>query len=201
MKNHSNIFLYSDPHYGHKNILTYCSNRKFKTVEEMNATLINNWNRVVQPEDTVIVLGDMFFHCKDGIRREIMEQLDGKKVLIVGNHDDSCRKMMNLGFAWACDGMYLNIQGTKVLLSHYPYKPSIWIRLKNLLLSRKIRHMDKFPIDRGEFLLHGHTHSTKKVRGRQIHVGVDSWNMTPVSVDKIASIINQIKNNGRWDGN
>lgn len=47
----------SDWHYGHNNILAF-DNRPFKTVEEMNAALVERWNAAVHPGDTVYVLGD-----------------------------------------------------------------------------------------------------------------------------------------------
>ena len=49
----------ADWHYGHKNILSF-DNRPFKTVEEMNAALIDRWNKTVFPGDIVYMLGDMF---------------------------------------------------------------------------------------------------------------------------------------------
>ena len=54
------IFYIADWHYNHANILAY-DNRPFKTVEEMNTALVERWNSVVTPTDTVYVLGDMFW--------------------------------------------------------------------------------------------------------------------------------------------
>ena len=78
-------YYISDTHFSHKNILAF-DNRPFSSVEEMNETLIRNWNRVVTPEDTVYILGD--FHwgkAKDW--PAVLEQLTGHKQLIRGNHD------------------------------------------------------------------------------------------------------------------
>ena len=54
------IYLTSDLHFNHVNILKYEPvNRPFETLEEMNETLIANWNAKVSAKDTVYVLGDL----------------------------------------------------------------------------------------------------------------------------------------------
>ena len=51
------VFIIADAHLFHKNIINYCG-RPFENVEEMNNTIIKNWNRVVGKHDIVYVLGD-----------------------------------------------------------------------------------------------------------------------------------------------
>ena len=51
-------FVISDPHFGHKNIINYCR-PEFSSTEEMDGLIIKNWNKVVNPEDVVFVLGDL----------------------------------------------------------------------------------------------------------------------------------------------
>ena len=51
------LFFTSDTHFNHTNILRYC-NRPFKTVGQMNETIITNWNNVVGPDDVIFHLGD-----------------------------------------------------------------------------------------------------------------------------------------------
>ena len=75
----------SDWHYGHKNALAF-DNRPFKTIEEMNAALIERWNAAVHPGDTVYVLGDMFW-CNMQEAISVLNQLNGQVFLIKGNHD------------------------------------------------------------------------------------------------------------------
>ena len=79
------IFYIADWHYNHANILAY-DNRPFKTVEEMNTALVERWNSVVTPTDTVYVLGDMFWGG-EAKAVSVLDSLNGKKVLIVGNHE------------------------------------------------------------------------------------------------------------------
>ncbi len=79
------VFAISDTHFGHANVIDYC-NRPFSSVEEMDETLIENWNSTVNKNDVVIHLGDFGLGNKDYIK-SIIERLNGKKILILGNHD------------------------------------------------------------------------------------------------------------------
>ena len=81
----ANIYVTSDTHFNHKNIIEYC-NRPYSSVEEMNKAIIDNWNSVVKDEDTVYVLGDFCLGGKEAIK-ELCSQLKGHKILIKGNHD------------------------------------------------------------------------------------------------------------------
>ena len=78
-------FYISDCHFGHKNIVAY-DHRPFFSVDEMDAEMIRNWQSVVSDNDTVYILGDF---CWNNATRwnEILDQLPGYKVAILGNHD------------------------------------------------------------------------------------------------------------------
>jgi calcineurin-like phosphoesterase family protein len=85
-------FAISDTHFFHDNIIKYCS-RPFTNSDEMNAVMIQNWNKVVSPNDEVYVVGD-FALVKGQSHEEKLQrlnnlsmQLNGKKHLIYGNHD------------------------------------------------------------------------------------------------------------------
>ena len=79
------IFVISDTHFNHCNIISYC-HRPFKNVADMNDFMIARWNAMVSKEDIVIHLGDFGFGTKE-ILKDICMQLNGRKVLIKGNHD------------------------------------------------------------------------------------------------------------------
>ena len=79
------IFLIGDPHFGHRNIIEYC-NRPFADVEDMTEQLIYRWNSVVGKNDIVYVVGDFALCGKQKII-EIGHRLNGRKRLILGNHD------------------------------------------------------------------------------------------------------------------
>lgn len=82
------IFLTSDTHFGHSKILTIEDNgqpiRPFDSLDHMHAVLVERWNAVVAPGDTVYHLGDVSM-TRQGL--QILESLNGRKVLIRGNHD------------------------------------------------------------------------------------------------------------------
>lgn len=115
--NQSKIFLIGDPHFGHRNIIRYC-NRPFETVEQMNETLIKNWNKAVGKQDIVYVLGDFALCGKDRII-EITQKLNGRKRLILGNHDGaSLETYRAAGFEYVYN--HPIILDDFYILSHYP---------------------------------------------------------------------------------
>lgn len=79
------VFCISDTHFNHENIIKYCE-RPFSSVHEMNEVLISNWNRVVQPEDLVVHVGDFILGAASGID-DILPRLNGEIILVRGNHD------------------------------------------------------------------------------------------------------------------
>lgn len=82
-----NLFWTSDPHFNHKKILQYQPNRVYSSVEEMNEGLISAWNERVKPESTVILHGDFAFSSSKSKMRAIRERLNGRIILLMGNHD------------------------------------------------------------------------------------------------------------------
>lgn len=159
-------FLISDNHFGHRNILTfYRSNgqklREFVSVEEMDQHMIKCWNSVVMPEDKVYHLGD-FSLCSPAHYRRIIEQLNGDKVLIKGNHDTLELKLYALYFR---DVRAYHIIGD-MLLSHIPI-------LEQSLLQRF----------RGQ--IHGHTHAESVNNPRYFNVSAEVLNYTPILLDKV----------------
>lgn len=79
------IFYIADYHFGHANVIRF-DKRPFNSAEEMDKTMIDNWNDVVGKDDTVYILGDFCWNTEERWI-EILDQLNGKKVLIRGNHD------------------------------------------------------------------------------------------------------------------
>ena len=81
------VFFMGDCHFGHKNIIRYC-NRPFKDVDDMTEKMIKCWNNVVGANDIVYVVGD-FALCGKNKIIEIGQRLNGRKRLIMGNHDQA----------------------------------------------------------------------------------------------------------------
>ncbi len=111
-------YYISDWHYGHANCIHF-DNRPFKTCEEMNDELIRRWNSVVKPDDSVYVLGDMFW-CKGDEAVSVLKQLAGNKYLIKGNHDRCHDGEFVRSFSCIKDYMEVEDSGRKIVLSHYP---------------------------------------------------------------------------------
>lgn len=92
------VFVSSDHHLFHSNIIKYC-NRPFRGVDEMHLFMIEEWNSVIKPEDIVIHLGDYMCGGTFEQIKEITEQLNGYKILIMGNHDRKSRSWFrDVGF-------------------------------------------------------------------------------------------------------
>lgn len=92
-----NVWMIGDPHFYHNNIIKY-ENRPFSSVDEMNKALIDNWNSKVRKDDKVIVAGDFCFKATEHAK-EILDNLKGYKILIMGNHDTvSPMRFIEAGF-------------------------------------------------------------------------------------------------------
>lgn len=113
------VFFIADTHFGGENIRRY-ENRPFETTIEMNEKLIENWNSVVAEEDTVYVLGDFSDYAESTKDAEILQRLNGMKVLVMGNHDRhrTPREWRDLGFV-ECYPMPVIYQEF-FMLSHEP---------------------------------------------------------------------------------
>ncbi len=113
------IFITSDLHMDHKNIMKYCV-RPFLAVEDMNRTLVNNWNNTVSKKDTVYFLGDLAFGRGSRSTDYWMKKLNGKIVFLKGNHDKSSKIKFH-------DNYTLEYRGYKFFLTHEPESiPEEW---------------------------------------------------------------------------
>ena len=83
MVNLATTFVIGDLHLGHKKMVDL-GQRPYKTLEEHDSTLINNWNSVIQQHHKVFVLGDVAFG-KSAL--EMLKFAKGSKYLVAGNHD------------------------------------------------------------------------------------------------------------------
>lgn len=186
------IFFTSDLHFGHRNILKFCS-RPWDTVEEMNEGLINNWNSVVKENDIVFNLGDFAF-ASNSTWKSILERLNGKHYLILGNHDvqrypgDNIMKL----FDRVEQQMIVKIDQRFVYLNHYPYLcyGGAW-KSPNSAVWQLFGHVHSSPISNGKDF-----NRLVNLFPFQYDVGVDNNNYTPVSWEQIKKIINnQVKEN------
>lgn len=79
------ILFTADLHLGHTGIISL-TNRPFSSVQEMDEVLLRNWNEKVHKNDTVYILGDLFFR-NTVPASDYLEEMRGTKHLIIGNHD------------------------------------------------------------------------------------------------------------------
>lgn len=170
------LFLTSDCHFGHKNIIKYEPNSRgqFESIEEMNETIIKNWNSVVSNEDTVYVLGDFFMGHISTIE-PILNRLKGKIILIRGNHDQkNRRRIFSEHGIEVKDIEYIEYKGKFFILSHFP--------LFNEEFAKMVSEDNEEVI-----VLYGHIHSNapKGFVDGSYHVGMDTNNLTPISIEQI----------------
>lgn len=111
-------FYISDLHFGHANCLKF-DNRPWFTIEDHDKALIENWNKVVGSGDIVYVLGDMFW-CKAQEAIKILNQLNGQKILIKGNHDRCHDNQFVKQFAKITDYLEVDDESRNIVLCHYP---------------------------------------------------------------------------------
>lgn len=108
----------ADTHFNHRNVITY-DQRPFKDVKEMEDDIVRKWNSAVRDDDIVYHLGDFAFGPVE-IQADLLRKLNGIKILIRGNHDGSQTRNEKLGWRFVCDGLVVNLSGTRVLLAHDP---------------------------------------------------------------------------------
>ena len=162
-------------HLNHQNILKYEPlSRPFSTKEEMNEVIINNWNNKVSIEDTVYVLGDLSMgEVKNSI--PLIKRLNGKIILIRGNHDNEKRlaAYKELGIE-IHDIAYLNYKGRFFIMCHFPIANEEFIKM--------VREDNAETV-----MLYGHVHSNapKGYVDGTFHVGLDTNNLTPLSIEEI----------------
>lgn len=163
-----NVWLISDTHFFHDNIIKYC-NRPFKDHLEMNDYLLERWNSVVKPGDKVYHLGDVFMGGKDGQEKfkEFWPRLNGKKRLIVGNHDNI--KFLSSGAFF--DKVMLWRWFDELLLTHVPTHPSTLA---------EARGGQPHAVN-----VHGHTHTNGSPVGPYTSVCVELIHYTPINIEDV----------------
>lgn len=178
--NGNKVYFTADTHFNHANIIKFC-NRPFKNVEQMNETLIANWNYVVGENDIVFHLGDF---CLGGAAEwtKLLDRLNGKIYLILGNHDlKNIRQGFIQRFEHVALQMFIMVDKQKMYLSHYPF------------LCFEGGYKDVWQ-------LFGHVHTRKNNTGidaerlrylypTQYDVGVDNNDFKPMSFEQVKAII------------
>lgn len=159
-------WITSDLHFNHKNIINLC-NRPFDTIEEMNQTLIENWNDNIKKTDNVIFLGDFCFGKNEQVEY-FCSKLNGNKLFILGNHDSKSPSVYRrLGFQEV--SKYPIIYKDFYILSHAP-----------VFINEKMPYVN----------VHGHTHQMSPElinNGKNMYYNacVDMNNFKPILFEDI----------------
>lgn len=171
-------YFTSDLHFGHENVLRLC-NRPFSCVEEMDEHLIQEWNKLVHRNDEVYILGDFSFRAEKP-PEYYLDRLKGEKHLIIGNHDKSWMKKVDL------DKYFKSVQ---------------WMTLVNT--GKGNATLCHFPVldGEGKFMIHGHIHAKGELlefwqylknTENMLNAGVDVNGYKPVLIEEL------IENNIRF---
>ncbi|MEI6234954.1 MAG: NAD(P)-binding domain-containing protein [Planctomycetota bacterium] len=170
------MFITADWHLGETRLSLM--NRPFENTQEQTETLIRNFNRVVRPNDIVIMNGDVISAAADveEMRKllPLIARFNGVKKLIRGNHD---RKLSDADFApyFALgiladgDGVTIESPAGPVYVTHYPTQSKADM-----------------------FNCVGHIHSSWKVQLNMLNVGVDVHHYRPVAVEKLPFFVKAI---------
>lgn len=164
------IYITADTHWGHKNILNFNPDtRKYLDIDHMNSSMIKEWNNIVTPNDLVYHLGDVAFTNAEKATA-IMNQLNGRKILIKGNHDDKLVQDAKFVACFEEIHSYLEIRHNDILVCmfHFPI-------------------MDWRNAGRGSVHLHGHCHSNP--------TGLEQYRIRDVGMDatgKVVSLLDDV---------
>lgn len=166
-------FVTSDLHFGHTNIMKYCPNtRPYRDVNHMDTTMVLDWNALIRPEDQVYILGDVAF--SSGERAvSIVKRLNGRKILIKGNHDQKNLRdpAFKACFEQIYDYLELRYNGNNIVMFHYPIQE--WNRCHH-----------------GSIHFHGHCHGTATglEQYRILDVGCDATQRIAVQIEELIAV-------------
>lgn len=194
----SGTWLTADLHLGHRRVAEL---RGFATVEDHDKRIVHQWRRLVHSDDRVWVLGDVSAGGASSQERalSVLTELPGRKCLVAGNHD-SVHPMHGLkanlrwlpayqsAFDWIGTQATVNVESVKLRLSHFPFQTDH---------TSEPRHLDWRMPDTGQWLAHGHTHSSVGFNGRELHVGLDAHELKLVPLGVLADHIRGSKETWR----
>lgn len=136
----------------------------FKTVKDYNDAFIKNWNSVVTDDDIIVHLGDV--GDRDAIE-EILPKLNGRKWLVLGNHDKLSKSFYEKYFEQVFPKK-VSIS-KRIVLSHLPTK-----------------------VDDDEINLHGHTHEIVLKSKNHINMCQEIQGFKPVSIKRFEKLLGNI---------
>lgn len=177
------IFVTSDQHFGHENIIKYCD-RPFLSVEDMNEAIIANWNAAVKPDDTVITLGDMFCGGTTDSMAPILDRLNGDLIYVRGNHCSPQRlEVLRSRGIVIHDIYYLSYKGLFFVFNHFPQANPEFLKM--------IRENNSETV-----ICHGHVHNSAPhfdAANSTFNCCVDVTDFAPVNIRTLSNMIRGAK--------
>jgi len=167
------FWIVSDTHFGHDNIIKYCD-RPYQSSEEMDWDMVEKWNSVVKDGDHVYHLGDVYMgNKKNGYIQNVLSKLNGRKRLILGNHDNGKDQILQ-NFFQKID-VWRMFSEFGLLLTHVPVHESA--------LYRGVTGNEKSP--KKLLNIHGHIHNNPSPTKDHLCVCVEQINYTPVNIEEL----------------
>lgn len=148
------IYYIADTHFGHANVIKH-DNRPFDSVDEMDRVLIENWNNRVNKTDEIYIIGDLQFRTHKQADY-YLKQLNGRKHLIIGNHDTQLLKDTEVKkyFVEINQMSFVLDNERRVIMCHYPL-------------------VEWNGFFRGAYHIYGHVHNNKENRANKIMSNID----------------------------
>jgi calcineurin-like phosphoesterase family protein len=166
----------------------------------MHSELVKNFNKQVPVDGLTYFLGDIVTHSVE-LAKQVIEKLNGTKIIVVGNHDKKYESLYNAGFAAVMHNATIFIQNERVTMSHCPLTGTFREDTTDMKgsVSGENWHGEtrnkRFSVpDKGQFHLHGHIHSpnggkSTKTLNRQFDCGLPANAYRPVHISHIESWI------------
>jgi calcineurin-like phosphoesterase family protein len=168
----ADIWVISDTHFNHNNIIKYC-NRPFDNPDLMNEFMVDKWNSVVKPQDKVYHLGDVYMgggYSKEDTTR-LLSSLNGKKRLILGNHDNGKDQILQRCFEKI--SIWRMFPEFGLLLTHVPVHESALVKGSRTGQDRTLANV------------HGHIHNNPSPEGPYRCACVEHIDYTPINIEEL----------------
>jgi len=214
-------WIISDTHLGHKNVLDFEPNRLTRMLidgyfaDEHDTWVVDTWNSIIKPNDTVLHLGDFAFK---GVN-DFIKRLNGNIIFVLGNHDDKPKAQKWKG-SNVLDGFYFyynneickimdiddqlfsgfikELGNIKILFSHYPVFHNCEYDRKNKLINKRIKLLENIYIShKCELNIHGHTHSINSTFDNSRNASLENIDMRPQKIREI--ILNNHQHKFNWN--
>lgn len=196
------IYFISDLHFFHSNIFKYepIRKEKFENHQAYIKKIVENWNSVVNKDDEVYIVGDLFVgfnqfkkdlkienESEKEIAKKILSKLNGKKYLIKGNHDKKTNSWYeDTGIEEVLLSKPLTFNNKNYFLLHYPICDEYTSKSKDLdylkIVKAELQNCGDF------IIIHGHTHSNVWCQNcdlKHFNVSIEQIDFTPISIKDV----------------